>query len=58
MQYIAWKDVFISFASLLSKIKWLMMTHIQLSSEYHGLAHTVLENYHVTETLKFNLSIS
>lgn len=35
-----------------------MMTQIKLSSEYYGLAYTVLEYYQVTETLKFNLSIS
>lgn len=58
MQYIARKDVFISFASLVSKIKWLMTTWIQHCPEYHRLAHTVLENYQVTEQLKFNLSIS
>lgn len=58
MHYVTWKDVFISFPSLVSKIKWLMMTQIQLSSEYHGLAHPALENYQVTETLKLNLSIS
>lgn len=58
IKHTAWEDVFVSFASLVSKMKWLLMTHIQLSSEYQGLVHTVLENYQVTETLKFNLSIS